>query len=81
MLSIRGVGKKTLGGGGSPIPLHVISFDFDSGVRIPVTLTFWPVKGGGNTQAKPPNAHAGCSALHDVEIFDTYVLCYRKMFL
>jgi len=31
--------------------LYVISFDFDSGVSIPVTLTFWP---GGKHPSKPP---------------------------
>jgi len=33
--------EKILGGGGC-LYLHVISFDFDSGVGIPVTLTFLP---------------------------------------
>jgi len=51
MWSYVGWGK-ILGEGVFCLYLHVISFDFDSGVGIPVTLTFWP--GGVNTLAKPP---------------------------
>jgi len=38
--------------GGFCLYLYVISFDFDSGVGMPVTLTFWP--GGVNTLETPP---------------------------
>jgi len=36
--------------------LHVISFDFDSGVGIPVMLTFWP---GGKHPSDPPTPMRG----------------------
>jgi len=54
----RGLGKNPWGGGVC-LYLHVIRFDFDSGVGIPVTLTFWPWGGGGKLPSKPPppNAH------------------------
>jgi len=56
--SIRGLGKNPWGV--FCLYLYVISFDFDSGVGIPVTLTFWP-GGGVNTLANPPpSAHAWC---------------------
>jgi len=40
---------KILGGG-----FTYTRFDFDSGVGIPVTLTFWPWGGGVNNLANPP---------------------------
>jgi len=49
---------KFLGGGGVCLYLYVLSFDFDSEVGIPATLTFRP-GGGVNTLANPPpSAHA-----------------------
>jgi len=54
--TIRGLGKNPWGV--FCLYLYVISLDFDSGVDIPVTLTFWP-GGGVNTLANPPpSAHA-----------------------
>jgi len=47
------VGWGKILGGGFCLYLHVISFDFDSGVSIPVTLTFWPWGARVNTLANP----------------------------
>jgi len=48
------VGWGKILGGGFCLYLHVICFDFDSGVGIgPVTLTFWPWgEGGGKHPSK-----------------------------
>jgi len=53
-------GEKSLGG--FCLYLHVISFDFDSGVDIPVTLTFCP-GGGVNTLPTPPPPQRPCVIL------------------
>jgi len=52
-----------------PIHLHVISFDFDSGVGIPVTLTFWP---RGGHPSKTPNTHAWLDSIICVERIRDY---------
>jgi len=59
-------GEKSLGG--FCLYLYVISFDFDSGVGIPVTLTFWPW--GVNTLETPP------APMRDLRyLLSTYLLC------
>jgi len=48
--------------GGGFAYLHVISFAIDSGVGIPVTLTFWPWGGGKHPSKTPPAPMYGESA-------------------
>jgi len=60
--------------------LYVISFDFDSGVGIPVTLTFWS-GGGVNTIENPPGPMRGCRGpLEEAteEFFKTYTTRYWR---
>jgi len=68
-------GKKSVGGF-LPIPT-CYSFDFDSGVGIPVTLTFWP-GGGVNTLANSPPPQRPCVISSRYNIILLAIIIYSQ---